>query len=663
MYPTANPFYMSTDTRLEKSNIRFIGHGKVFSEHFMNRHSIGLAKGKGYNAMNRHSKPIFVVILVCCALLWTVLPVVAVSGQDNNKPTADLSSNVLNQIAAISKMKAARTKAQKRINSQILQALQKKKGEWPFDEGSITIGIDIPEDGILLVDITADVTPSLLKEIGDLGGEVVSHHAHYNAIRAKMPLDKIEQLAENDAIRNIRPADRAILNKVNTSEGDVAHEADVARAANGFDGTGIKIGVLSDSVDNLADVQTTGDLPDVTVLADAPGNSGEGTAMLEIVHDLAPGAGLYFATALNSMADFATNIIALADAGCDVIVDDIMYYFESPFQDDIISQAVNTVNERGVLYFSSAGNSGNLNDGESGVWEGDYNGIGYSLELPYPYVSVHDFQGGDALNTITGWYYIVTLQWSDPLAGSANDYDLIIIDPDGTTVRGYSDGVQDGDDDPLEGLTSSYNLTGYHLIVALYSGDQRFINLSTHRGRLEYGTDGQMRGHACAADAFGVAAVSANLRTTPFDGSESVEYFSSDGPRRVFYYPDGTPITPGNFLATGGTVREKPDVAAADGVATATPGFNPFYGTSAAAPHAAAIGALILDANDNLTIGQVQQTFEATSLDIEGSGWDRDSGFGIVMASSAIDYVCSTFGCGTAAVPVVPMMMLLLLSE
>ena len=42
---------------------------------------------------------------------------------------------------------------------------------------------------------------------------------------------------------------------------------------------------------------TSGELPAVTVLQNAPGNSGEGTAMLEIVHDVAPNAQLYFATA------------------------------------------------------------------------------------------------------------------------------------------------------------------------------------------------------------------------------------------------------------------------------------------------------------------------------------------------------------------------------
>ena len=74
-----------------------------------------------------------------------------------------------------------------------------------------------------------------------------------------------------------------------------------------------------------------------------------------------------------------------------------------------------------------------------------------------------------------------------------------------------------------------------------------------------------------------------------------VEYFIGHGPRRMFYNPDGTPITPGNYIPTGGRVLLKPDLTAADGVTTTPHGFAPFFGTkSATTPHAAAIAALVL---------------------------------------------------------------------
>jgi hypothetical protein len=126
-------------------------------------------------------------------------------------------------------------------------------------------------------------------------------------------------------------------------------------------GAGVTIGVISDGVNSLATSQGTGDLGTVNVLPGQAGNGDEGTAMLEIVHDLAPNASLYFATAIGGPAVFAQNIRNLAAAGCNVIVDDVSYSNESPFQDGqvgtspsnggIIAQAVKDVAAAGVLVF------------------------------------------------------------------------------------------------------------------------------------------------------------------------------------------------------------------------------------------------------------------------------------------------------------------------
>src|SRR5262249_52928281 len=147
-----------------------------------------------------------------------------------------------------------------------------------------------------------------------------------------------------------------------SSEGDVAHRANSARGVFNVDGTGVKIGVLSDGVSNLAASQALGDLGPVTVLPGQAGPPGdEGTAMLEIIHDLAPGAQLFFATAFTSITSFADNIRALRAAGCDIIVDDVFYFVETPFQDGqapgvvsntnggAVIQAVNDVTASGAL--------------------------------------------------------------------------------------------------------------------------------------------------------------------------------------------------------------------------------------------------------------------------------------------------------------------------
>src|SRR5207253_630121 len=104
-----------------------------------------------------------------------------------------------------------------------------------------------------------------------------------------------------------------------------------------------------------------------------------------------------------------------------------------------------------------------------------------------------------------------------------------------------------------------------------------------------------------------------------FSATNKVETFSSDGPRRIFFSESGSAITPGNFSSNGGTVLQKPDVAAADGVSVTGAGGFPvhFYGTSAAAPHAAAIAALIRSANPSLTPAEIRTALTSTAIDIE----------------------------------------------
>jgi subtilisin family serine protease len=83
-------------------------------------------------------------------------------------------------------------------------------------------------------------------------------------------------------------------------------------------------------------------------------------------------------------------------------------------------------------------------------------------------------------------------------------------------------------------------------------------------------------------------------------------------------------------------VLYKPDFTAADGVTTTPSGFAPFFGTSCAAPHAAAIAALVLSYNPVLTPAQMRTVLTNSCIDIMGAGWDRDSGSGILMALAAL---------------------------
>lgn len=560
----------------------------------------------------------------------------------------EISPGASRQIQQLIEEKVTRTPAQKKISSDLLLNREAPRGSAILDDvPELRSAVEVDETGDTLVDIKGEVTDELMARIEAVGGEVVNSFPQYQAIRALLPIDRLEEVAELDEVRSIRSAEQLQLHQVNVSEGDTAHTAADGRSTFGIDGTGVSIGVISDSVEALTDLQASNDLPAVDILpGQASTGTSEGTAMLEIVHDLAPGAQLLFATANGGRAQFAANILGLRAAGADIIVDDVSYFAEPVFQDGIIAQAVEQVVADGTQYYSSAGNSGNLNDGTSGVWEGDF----AAVPPPLPLVGLgdaHDFGGGTNFDTITlDSPSVFTLQWSDPHGGSDNDYDLFLLNEDLTQVLASSTNVQDGNDDPFEAISSradndiNINDTGNTLVILRRPGaEARYLHLNTNRGRLAHATSGQTSGHSAALGAFSVAAVDvADASGGPFIGGPAnpVEPFSSDGPRQIFFEADGTPITPGNFLAGGGVVRQKPDLAAADGVSTATPGFLPFFGTSAAAPHVAAIGALVMSSDPTITSDDVRQLYGQVALDIEAPGTDRDSGVGIVNAAPAL---------------------------
>jgi hypothetical protein len=577
-------------------------------------------------------------------------------------PKPEMSRSLQLQLAAVHAEKAGRTPVQRKIDSQLLYA-EKLARHVAFPRHFPKLATSVATDaaGRVLVDVQGRVTPRLLADVAGVHGRVALRQSGTETLRVQLPLTKLEDLA---AVREVafiaRPEEPQLAVGNKTSEGDTTHRAAVLRAAFGVSGAGVKVGVLSDGIKSLAQSKATGDLGPVTVLPGqaGPADGDEGTAMLEIVHDIAPGAQLYFATAFNSAASFAQNIRNLRAAGCDVIVDDVFYFNEGAFQDGPIAQAVNDVTADGALYFSSAGNSGNLTDGTSGVWEGDASSFvpGAIDMLSYNFVDFDPTAGGvQTQNPMAGnsMERAATLQWSDPLGASSNDYDLFLIASDGSSVLNYSVNNQTGSQDPYERLAVPAGLPGARMLIGLYSGSPRFMHLSLNRGRFAssgtglaaYATAGMTTGHSAAMDAFSVAATPAHLPfgagqptgpyPNPFSSSNVSETFTSDGPRRMFYAEDGTPYTPDNFTSTGGVVRQKPDITAADGVATTVAGFKPFYGTSAAAPHAGAIAALLLDVTPSLTPAQLRTALTSTAIDIEAPGYDRDTGAGVVDAYAA----------------------------
>ncbi|MGH3759419.1 S8 family serine peptidase [Actinophytocola sp.] len=642
--------------------------------------------------------------MTSAACLLTVVglasPAAAAPAPEDQKVSA--ADNAARQIGALQDIKKRASKNQTKVDSKLLVELTARAGAAATSAvPRLQSGVKV-SGGETMVDIRATVSNDLRKALTNAGATLKSVSTRYGTIRADLPLSAINTIAARKDVRKIEVAggamtareldrgaapakpeskqDKAARIAASTraaledragpvnSEGDRTHNADTSREQVGVTGVGVKICALSDGVDSLAASQAAGELPDVDVLPTQAGGGDEGTAMLEIIHDVAPSASLGFATAFNGDASFADNIRALRfELDCDIIVDDIIYFREAPFQDWIIAQAVNDVIADGALYFSSAGNEGNTVDGTAAHWEGDFVNSGQVIGKFAGYA--HDFDPSERtqvfqpISDASSAGVPVLLNWSDPIGGSGNDYDLYLLDRNGNVVS-MSQDFQTGTQDAHERVdTPLFGGSGLRLAVVKFAGADRYLSLSALRGRFSdsadglkaFNTPGVTFGHSAARGAFSVAAAPANdplpFDLEPgdppnprgpfpdaFDADSALERFTSDGPRKVFYEADGTPITPGDVSSTGGEVRQKPDITAADGVFTSVPGFEPFFGTSAAAPHAAAIAGLVLSGNPGIDPAEVREALTSTAIDIAEPGVDGRSGHGVVLADRVLGF-------------------------
>ncbi len=292
--------------------------------------------------------------------------------------------------------------------------------------------LQVDEGRVALMVVPKGESSLLASELRTLGMEIST--ALETQISGSLSIADLDRLAAMDGVNFARASYRPLTHVGSvTSEGDAALKTNAVRAIHGVDGSGFAVGVISDSFDNggvgsASDDVATGDLPMVTVLDDSIAGTDEGRAMLQLVHDVAPGSALLFHTAGTSQADFASAISDLHTAGADVIVDDILFLAEPMFMDGVIAQAVDVTFAAGVPYFSAAGNSGRHSYETPFVTSGMIGPLGGML---------HDFGGGDTCQTVTfpAGVTILVLQWDEPFksvcgdscAGSASDLDFYLI--------------------------------------------------------------------------------------------------------------------------------------------------------------------------------------------------------------------------------------------
>ncbi len=228
-----------------------------------------------------------------------------------------------------------------------------------------------------------------------------------------------------------------------TTAGDSQLKSSAVRQSFGVDGAfkdfGVnnKIGVMSDGATNWLDAFFAGELDLVTVKQLGSGN--EGTAMLEIVHDIAPGALLYFSGLKSaSLVEWAERISDLVTEGCNIIVDD-WYLSDYPFFSDEteLGAVIRNFIANGNIYITSAGNDRKSCLPGITSFIGNYHRFPSGLDY-YPV-------------TITERQYMV-LQWNTPWFSPVDDLDLELYDIDGNRVR-YSDDTQSAIKRPYERIS------------------------------------------------------------------------------------------------------------------------------------------------------------------------------------------------------------------
>jgi hypothetical protein len=616
---------------------------------------------------------------------------------------------------------------------------------------------------------------------------------------ARVPVDSLDRLGRDPALRSASPmmaATRALPVPV-VSQGVGSLFGLDGRDHPEIDGTGVRVGVLSDSfgceppaflpgapTSTVAADKANDELPaDVVVAADScPGNADEGRAMMQLAHDVAPGATGAFHTAFNSSVDFACGIMELggintagAAHACgafgipysplagrdvsDVIVDDVIYFAEPMFMPGIIAQGADAVYKAGIPYFSSAGNQARASYDSEYREIVDNGNFGRNLNRgvkPGPNaIRVHDFGSGDTAQTITmiqdggSSFVVLSFQWDQPHFSSAafgtllnggtiadalnapaatTDMDLLFYDSNGILVPRCPPGVATGITCQLTGANNLATGSAVDIVGLFVTGPKpvqqfqiRIVrsggSADVHRVKYvafqftgsttidEFDTrSGTAYGHA---NAQGVASIGAaawyataewkDNPADPFglfrnaDGSARcnpacAEDFSSAGNIPIFF--DGL----GRRLAAP-FVRQNPWVTGPDGGNTSfffsdssfddddgdglnnpfssfltPPDPNPaseypnFFGTSASAPHIAAVAALMLQKNPALTPDDVYNVLKNTAEDMrlrftnrstpsgpvadvfviedpDPAGFDYDTGWGFVNGEAALNAV------------------------
>ena len=627
------------------------------------------------------------------AAFLAVLAVLAfpVSAQppDGTPPTgklttvlADLVKDVAQESGAVTSQRAAAVRTADMLRTaSVRDAVQSRRLRFDAD-GEVQVYI-----------LMSAVTDETVRQLTDAGVTIEITDPARRRVQAHLRVSRLTAVARLGIVDVIRlPTYTRPRAGGVTTEGDASLHADAVRAQFGLDGTGVRVGVVSDGIKGVfaagctttcggvdAGPIATADLPAAVGVRNAAGvligSSGgivgksfsanrdleglppaspacafagagaEGTALLEIVHDLAPGAKLTFANGDTDLEfNQAVNFLAASN---DVVLDDIGFLGEPYDGTSAVSAntaaALNNPSWPIRAYFTAVGNDADEHYygayADSGVDGTSIAGITTPGHL-------HLFQrtadttdvlglGAQPFNVIAlppNGEAAIFLTWDDPFGASGNNYDMYLVQQSTGRVVASSTDVQSGRQDPSEvidyvnrgaadrflivvqnvrGAAQSRNLNIFSFQPECAAAGPQLLAPPRHE-RHNYNT--AARSVSAQGDAGGSPVSVISVGAICSASAAAAGAFSPAAPDESCL--DVSNSTAEFFSSRGPTIdgRLKPDIAAIDGVSITGAGSfpAPFFGTSAAAPHLGGIAALLLQSAPCL-LNRTASTIAATA--------------------------------------------------
>lgn len=479
--------------------------------------------------------------------------------------------------------------------------------------------------------------------------------ASYCVIEGWVAPDTLAQLAAVDGVTRVSLPSYAIVPRVKASStaatpaagainanGVSIMHADQFLSKTGLNGTGVKVGVQSGGISNVKVIQQRSELPVVQVVLPADGAAApagdEGTALLEEIHAVAPGASLAYCGPA-TYVEYTSCLSQMIAAGASILVDDVIF----PQQDLLSSdssevQAVEQLltQNPSVVLFTAAGNY------NGSYWEGPYAPVALSSPLTCGtqtdnYAAQFDGDPNEVLTMSQPTAVPVAFAWADPPNQNSSHFDLIWID-NATQAQGCLSTSTATDN--LISQSVTFNDSTFKLYVAtpdMTSAGKFF--------KLWIGGDGltslskSTTGSVVTPQAFATGAVTVGAVNGSDAMGNQIESFSSRGPATLMF-PAQKHIQAPIVVAPDGI---KVDAAGTDFANSLFPDGN-FYGTSAAAPNAGAVAALIKAAYPSMSAAQLVDVLTKGATQLGSAAPDGTFGYGRIDAMGALDVAISVAG-------------------